>query len=1270
MKMYSILSLAVMLLAPIGAMGQPKVHATAQRAASSTYPIDDYDEPRVGTAPDETAWAATAPGLNFSWAPRDTRFSLHKVPDIKTTDSTSVTVWKGERANLLAVVYSNTAQGKLTLSATALQREGTSAVAGAVSARFVNYIVTDDYASCGDHDMTYSQWLVPDVIDQDKPHDVPAMETRPVWCTVETPRDMASGSYTTSIEATDAQGTVAGRLKLTVNVVDRLLPETGKQKFHLDLWQQPYAVSRYYGTGQWTDEHLEALRPYLKALARAGQCTVSTILFYEPWGKQSHDKFEPMVETVKTADGAWKYDYTVFDKYVELCDECGINRQINCFSMVPWDMSFRYKDEATGSYKYLTTSTSASQYKELWNSFLTSFKAHLKEKGWFEKTNIAMDERGESDMLNAYAIASAQGFSMALAGNYHSSLCDKLQDYSVALGQASQFTDEQMQQRKQNNRVTTFYTSCSNPEPNIFTHSQTAEAAYLPLHAAACGIDGFLHWSFINWDEHPLTDSRFRMFEAGDTYCYYPGNRPSVRFERLIEGIQQYEKVQIMKDQYADNNIMTAKLNTLLSRFENANATGEECAKAVDAMEEFLNQSTEQTDTQEITGIQDLFNTSNGDGKVPPYRIPGLARTSSGRLIATAARLVCGTDPGFGQVDVVCRTSDDNGATWSEMKDVAVGTGVTSATENYFDTAFGDPAVVADRDSKEALIIAVGGCTLFTSENTTRQNPNLIALIRSHDNGETWEKPVDITEDIYTLFDDLDPMEAAFVAGGRIFQSRIVKVGDYYRLYAALCARPCGNKVVYSDDFGATWHVLGGSAARPAADGNEAKCDELPDGRVILSCRVSGGRVYNVFTYTDTGKGKGNWDTSVKCTFDGSGLTPGGNSTNGEMLVLPVKRNSDNAEMYIALQSIPTGSGRTDVGIYYKELNEVADCDGAAGLSAGWDGFFPVSDTSSAYSSMELQADGNIGFFWEQTLTSFGQRQNPVTTSFPTGSGTHNYDGFDNLYAALSMEQITGGAYSLKLDADRRAFLQRYFKAIGENADISAENKTLLNEAIEGLSEQPTTGEIDHIYNLLGSGEAADKWDGHVVTFTNVQYNGDEYALYIDSDNCLQASASSAASLGKSAEFDCVKRTDGKYSFYNKASEAYMIWRAGGNYGYNNNAGTLAAYAPTWCDWTVNDGSATREGTVWLLNKRANGTTDGTLILLSTGVFDSWMNSVAWSSGYSNLFRIDVVGDTDGIADIKMHADNADKSIYSLSGIRVSAPTRGVYVSEGKKTIY
>lgn len=464
---------------------------------------------------------------------------------------------------------------------------------------------------------------------------------------------------------------------------------------------------------------------------------------------------------------------------------------------------------------------------------------------------------------------------------------------------------------------------------------------------------------------------------------------------------------------------------------------------------------------------QDLYNTSKGDGVIPPYRIPGITTASNGRLITAAARLVCGTDPGYGQVDVVCRTSDDHGKTWSDMIDVAVGTGRTSATENYFDTAFGDPAIVADRTSDEVLIIAVAGCTVYMNGNTTRQNPNLIATIHSKDNGETWGEPYNATEDIYSLFDAGNVVQSAFIGGGKVFQSRIVKKDKYYRLYAAMCARPNGNRVIYSDDFGRTWHALGGASALPAPGGDEPKCEEMPDGRVILSSRVGGGRIYNIYTYSNTLTGEGAWSTDVKSTFEGSGLTPGGNSTNGEILIVPVQRNSDGKEMYLALQSLPTGGGRTNVGIFYKELTDVTDLNTVANFATDWNGFYQVSNTSSAYSSMDLQADGRIGFIYEETLTGFGRRDNPVSTSFPNGEGQHNFDGFDNIYVAYELEYITNGAYSVKRDVNRRAFVSEYFTSLA--AEKSDEIKSRVASALSALSTEPTTAEIDNIYSILAS---------------------------------------------------------------------------------------------------------------------------------------------------------------------------------------------------------
>ena len=86
------------------------------------------------------------------------------------------------------------------------------------------------------------------------------------------------------------------------------------------------------------------------------------------------------------------------------------------------------------------------------------------------------------------------------------------------------------------------------PFPNTFTFSPPVEATFIGWYAMAAGFDGFLRWSYCSWVKDPLRDSRFRTWPAGDTYLVYPGARSSIRFERLVEGIQDAEKIRILRE--------------------------------------------------------------------------------------------------------------------------------------------------------------------------------------------------------------------------------------------------------------------------------------------------------------------------------------------------------------------------------------------------------------------------------------------------------------------------------------------------------------------------------------------------------------------------------------------------------------------------------------------------------------------------------------------------------------------------------------------------
>lgn len=554
---------------------------------AQVFPADDYDEQKESARPDTSAWRGLPARLHAAWASRDELFRRCELPLTAAGSDTALTAWRGERISAAAVLYAPVAQGRLRVEAQGGPGDGTA------TARFLRYVLTDDYKACGNHPAGLEPWLVPDVLD--RPGTVlslEAMTVRPVWLTVEVPREAQPGDYDVILRVLDEGGSELGRLTLTLHVKARLLPPPAGQRQHIDFWQQPYGVARYYGVPRWSDEHLALLRPYMKMLARAGQSVVTAFLFHEPWGDQSYDKHSAMVQSVKRKDGTWTYDYSVFDRWVEFMASCGIGRQINCYSMVPWDMTFRYFDEALGRDVDLRTTTDSPEYRDLWLPFIRAFAAHLKERGWYDKTCIAMDERALPAMLDAYHVVqeAAPGMKMSLAGNYHPELADKLYDYCIAYDQG--WPEDVLADRRRKGWKSTWYTCCSTPEPSLFTNALPAEAAYLPLHGAAMGYDGYLHWSWLNWNADPLRDSRWRLFAPGDTYVVYPGGRSSVRWERFVEGVQQAEKLSLLREDYERDGNRTAldELEAALAPFASRSIPeGRTAGELVSALETLLN---------------------------------------------------------------------------------------------------------------------------------------------------------------------------------------------------------------------------------------------------------------------------------------------------------------------------------------------------------------------------------------------------------------------------------------------------------------------------------------------------------------------------------------------------------------------------------------------------------------------------------------------------------------------------------------------------------
>lgn len=173
-------------------------------------------------------------------------------------------VWTPKTLNDLTLTVSDLISGENTISKDDI-RTG-----------FVRYVMTDElnkdglgacgYRNSADFDST----LVADVIDHITPAlTLPANSTQGGWIRINVPQQTKAGKYTGTVTVKANNSTLA-ELKLNIQVKKRTLPPPSEWAFHLDLWQNPYAVSRYYNVEPFSKEHFDLMRPLMKLYADAG----------------------------------------------------------------------------------------------------------------------------------------------------------------------------------------------------------------------------------------------------------------------------------------------------------------------------------------------------------------------------------------------------------------------------------------------------------------------------------------------------------------------------------------------------------------------------------------------------------------------------------------------------------------------------------------------------------------------------------------------------------------------------------------------------------------------------------------------------------------------------------------------------------------------------------------------------------------------------------------------------------------------------------------
>lgn len=232
---------------------------------------------------------------------------------------------------------------------------------------------------------------------------------------------------------------------------------------------------------------------------------------------------------------------------------------------------------------------------------------------------------------------------------------------------------------------------------------------------------------------------------------------------------------------------------------------------------------------------------------VNSFRIPGLVTTPKGTLLAVYDIRHNSSVDLQGDIDVGLSRSTDQGKTWGSMQTIMdMGTyGDLPQDQN----GVGDPAILVDPVTGHIYVIALwahgkpGEMIWWSSKpGLSPQETGQMVITKSEDDGLTWSKPLNITDQLK------DPKWNLFFNGpgkGIVMQDGTLVFAAQYKDEKEMPY----STIIYSKDKGMTWHV--GTGAK--SNTTEAQVVELDDHSLMLNMRDNRGGSRSVSISKDMG---------------------------------------------------------------------------------------------------------------------------------------------------------------------------------------------------------------------------------------------------------------------------------------------------------------------------------------------------------------------------------------------------------------------------------
>jgi hypothetical protein len=436
--------------------------------------------------------------------------------------------------------------------------------------RYVDQIPASHTTKTPGHDqLRAAPAMFPDPLLEDETIDVRAGDNQACWITVPVPVETQPGDYkatavlTAKVFGMDTSAT----LPLSMKVYPATITDT---RLEIANWFQIWHRGDQPTPEQYSEQWWDMLKLYVDDMVahRQTMARVETL-----W----------IVKYVKDENGKLAFDFSNFDRWVQLLFDAGIEKVESlqfAWRTGKWEEPFGVETHAPGEVGYkggkafrgTMVPPDSPEAREFYSQWFPAFTAHLREKGWLDKFVQHVGDEPVTENAASYMAAAklvrdyAPELPIMEACLSHDMVGSI--DIWVPILQHLHKDFAFFKERQNAGDELWFYT-CVNPQgeyANRFLEQPLIKTRLLHWINFRYNITGYLHWGYNFWRPHPWDNGADPKapLPAGDMNIVYPakdsyGIIGSIRWEAMRDGIEDHELLSQLGDKNPEAAMALAK---------------------------------------------------------------------------------------------------------------------------------------------------------------------------------------------------------------------------------------------------------------------------------------------------------------------------------------------------------------------------------------------------------------------------------------------------------------------------------------------------------------------------------------------------------------------------------------------------------------------------------------------------------------------------------------------------------------------------------------